>query len=213
MSNPDGSYNDPYGWTYGFEWLMNNLAIIIEPFTSYNGHDLTRFIQFVPGYDGVFYGWSPGPNEVPDQQPQRVIDFGNLFRSILPDGYLGIEHTTGKIPVGEGAQNWITGGVLDSYDTLYSEYNPFNLHEDSTWQIVGRCTRPYNRPSDQPSGDDPNPPYYLQPPTTRGIRFYIMYELLTYLWVRNEVSIEQCNETYDYFKAMAPNATLCMIRQ
>jgi hypothetical protein len=202
-------YNDPQGWTYGFEWLMDNLARIIDPLTNYEGHDLTRFICFVPGYDGVFYGWGIN-GEVPDHQPQRVIDFGNRFRTYLLEGNLGLEHTTGNIPVGSGPPDWLE--PLDAYDTLLSEYNPFNLHEDSTWQVVARCSRPYVRPSDQPSGDDPNPPFYLVD-CSRGKRFYIMYELLTYLWVRNEVSIEQCNETYDYFKAMAPSATLCMIRQ
>lgn len=204
-------YNDQNGWTYGFQWLMNNLGHIINSLINYKGKNLTKWIIFVPGYDAVFYGWSI-PGEVPDKQPQRVIDFGNLFREILPEGYLGIEHSTGKIPVGESGIDWTTNGPLDAYDTLLSEYNPFNLHSDDTWQILGRCTRPYNRPSDQPINDDPHPPYIIED-CSRGQRFYIMYELVTYLWVRNLISIEQCNQIYNYFKAMAPAATLCMIRQ
>lgn len=211
VGNPPYGYNDPQGWTYGYEWLMANVARIIQPFTDYNNHDLTKFICFVPGYDAVFYGWSI-PNEVPDLQPQRVIDFGNAFRTILPNGYLGLEHSTGKIPVGEDGKDWKMNGPLDAYDTCLSEYDPFNLHSDNTWQIVGRLTRPYNRPPDQPAGDDPHPPYIIEP-CSRGIRFYIMYELLTYLWVRGQVTVAQCNDAYDYFKAMAPAATLCMIKQ
>jgi len=210
--NPQqGQYNDPQGWTYGFQWLMNNLERILLAFKNYPGMDLTRHCIFVPGYDGVFYGWGI-PGEVPDLQPQRVIDFGNKFRSILPNGYLGIEHSTGKIPVGESGQDWKTNGPLDAYDTLLSEYDPFNLHSDNTWQIVGRCTRPYNRPPDQPANDDPNPPYIIED-CTRGKRFYIMYELFTYLWVRGHYSIQQSNDDYDYFTTMAPNATLCLVRQ
>jgi len=209
--NPQqGEYNDPQGWTYGFQWLMNNVQRIMSFLSDYQGHDLTKFCLFVPGYDAVFYGWGI-PNEVPDQQPQRVIDFGNHFRTILPNGYLGIEHSTGKIPVGESGKDWLTNGPLDSYDTLLSEYDPFNLHSDNTWQILSRCTRPYNRPSDQPADDDTNPPYIIED-CSRGKRFYIMYELLTYLWVRNEVNLEDCNNAYDYFKAMAPSATLCMVK-
>ena len=211
-NNPSfGQYNDPQGWTYGYQWITNNLARIISSLTSYNGHDLTKFIIFVPGYDAIFYGWSI-PNEVPDLQPTRVINFGHLFRAILPTGYLGLEHSTGKIPVGESGKDWKNGGPLDAYDTCLSEYNPFNLHSDDTWQIVGRLTRPYNRPSDQPSGDDPNPPYIIES-CSRGKRFYIMYELLTYLWVRDRCSIADCNNAFDYFKVMAPNATLCMVKQ
>ncbi len=211
-SNPGPEqYNDPFGWTYGFQWLMNNIERILIELKNYPVRDLTKWIIFVPGYDGVFYGWSIN-GEVPDLQPQRVIDFGNKFRSILPKGYLGLEHSTGKIPVGEDGLDWKTNGPLDSYDTCLSEFDPFNLHSDNTWQIVARLTRPYNRPSDQPNGDDPNPPYIIED-CSRGPRFYIMYELLTYLWVRNLVSIEECNNAYDYFKTMAPSATLCMIRQ
>ena len=208
--NPQqGQYNDPQGWTYGFQWLMNNLQRILSFLSNYQGHDLTRFCLFVPGYDAVFYGWGV-PGEVPDQQPSRVINFGNFFRSILPNGYLGIEHSTGKIPVGSNG-DWRFNGPLDAYDTLLSEYDPFNLHSNNTWQIVGRCTRPYNRPPDQPSDDDPTPPYIIEP-CTRGTRFYIMYELLTNRWVRGTVSLVECNQAFDYFKAMAPSATLCMIR-
>lgn len=203
-------YNDPQGWTYGYEWLMENLGRIIFPMKNYLGHDLTKFICFVPGYDGVFYGWTKP--ESPDLQPQRVIDFGRHFRTLFPDGYLGIEHTPGKIPVGEGSDNWKPGGVLDAYDTCLSEFDPFHLHSDDTWQILGRMTRPFNRPPDMPANDDPNPDYYLLD-CSRGKRFYIAYELVTYLWVRNHISLAECNDIYDYFKAMAPNATLCMVRQ
>lgn len=211
MSNPNGGYNDPQGWTYGFEWLLDNFERIVTPLTAYNDHDLTKFIIFVPGYDAVFYGWSI-PNEVPDLQPARVISFGNFFRQILPEGYLGLEHSTGKIPVGEDGVDWKTDGPLNAYDTCLSEYNPFNLASNDTWQIVARLTRPYNRPPDQPTGDDPHPPYIIEN-CSRGKRFYIMYELLTYLWVRGQVTVEECNAWYDYFKAMAPNATLCMVKQ
>jgi hypothetical protein len=206
-----GEYNDPQGWTYGYQWAMINVERVYDFLVDYQGHDLTRFIAFVPGYDGVFYGWGI-EGEVPDLQPHRVIEFGNHFRNLYPAGNLLIEHSTGKIPVGESGHDWTNGGPLDAYDGLLSEYDPFNLHSDNTWQIVGRCTRPYNRPPDQPAGDDPNPPYIIED-CSRGKRFYIMYELLTYLWVRHEVTVQDCNNAYDYFRAMAPSATLCMVRQ
>ena len=210
--NPtQGQYNDPQGCTYGYQWLIQNFGRIVGPMLNYNGHNLTKFILFVPGYDAVFYGWGI-EGEVPDQQPARVTTFGKLFRNIIPDGYLGIEHSTGKIPVGESGSDWKFGARLDAYDTLLSEYDPFKLNSDNTWQIVGRCTRPYNRPPDQPGPDDPNPPYIIEP-CTRGVRFYIMYELLTYRWVRGQVSIQECNQWVDYFTTMAPAATLCMVKQ
>jgi hypothetical protein len=86
-----GEYNDPVGNTYGFEWLMNNLDRIVKGLKgdgTPSRPDLTPFIIFRAGWDAVFYGWSPGPGEVPDLQPTRVKKFGELFRSLLPSGYL-----------------------------------------------------------------------------------------------------------------------------
>jgi len=200
-------YNDPQGWTYGYEWLMENLERILTPMMNYQGKNLTKFIQFVPGYDGVFYGWSPDGGEVPDRQPDRVIKFGQLFRKILPEGYLGIEHTPGNIPVGEGSNDYKPGGRMDNFDTIYSEYDPWNLHQDSTWQILGRFCRPYNRPPDQPAGDDPNPDYYLLD-NSRGKRFYIIYEYKTYRWVRG-CPLSEVLEAARYLHAMAPTTTIC----
>lgn len=204
-------YNDPQGWTWGYEWLMENLGRILNTLKAYPAGDLLRFCAVVPGYDGVFYGWGR-EGEVPDQQPARVLNYGNTCRRICPESYyvFGIEHTPGNIPVGEGADEWRVGDRMDWCDFLASEYNPFDLKSDSTFQIIARMTRPYNRPPGQVG--DPNPPFYLVD-CSRGKRFYIVYEILTYLWVRNEVTLEQCNAWYDYFRAMAPSATICMVKQ
>lgn len=208
LSNKERTYNDPVGWTYGHEWLMENLARILTALRNNPGRNLIKFTIFVPGYDGVFYGWGR-EGEVPDRQPERVVNFINLFRSLEPTGYLGLEHTTGNIPVGEGSTDWKTGGRLDAVDTVFSEFNPFNLHEDSSWQIIPRFTRPYIRPADQPAGDDPNPDFYLAD-CSRGKRFYIMYEIKTYRWVRG-CSYQEVLEAALYLHAMAPNATICAL--
>lgn len=201
-------YNDPQGWTYGYEWLTYNLRRILFALRTNEKRDLTKWTLFVPGYDGVFYGWGRA-GEVPDRQPERVINFGRLFRTILPNGYLGIEHTTGTIPVGEGSDNWQTGGVLDAYDTLFSEFDPWNLHQDSTWQIIGRCARPFIRPADMPAGDDDHPDFYMHD-CTRGKRFYIIYEFKTYRWTRG-CTYAEVLEAAQYLHAMAPETTICAL--
>jgi hypothetical protein len=66
------------------------------------------------------------------------------------------------------------GGLMQPYDTIMSEFN--TVHEDSFWQVAGRMVAPYHRPPDQPSGDDPNPPFYLAPGTERGPFFYVAFE-------------------------------------
>lgn len=198
--NPDGTYpyNDPQGHTYGHEWLMDNFPRIGAAL-----FDLRQYLLFVPGYDGVFYGWGNLPSEppTPDLQPQRVIDFGNLFRHVLPDGYLALEHDIGHIPVGEGGADY--SGPLQSYDVILSEFDNWPATGDPTWQIAARMLGPaYVRPSDQPSGDDPHPPFYLGPGTPRGGYFTCAYEFATYPWVRNRISAADVQKGRDYYKAL-----------
>jgi hypothetical protein len=199
--NPDGSwpYNDPVGHTYGHEWLMANFGRIALSLKHSQYGDLTKYILFSPGYDGVFYGW--GEDSGTDLQPQRVVDFGVLFRQYLPDGYLAIEHTPGKIPVGEGDSDWVAGGRMQNYDVILSEFN-WPVTGDQVWQIVGRLNRPYNRPPDQPAGDDPNPPFYLHDATPRGRVFYVPFEYATYQWTRGQVSAAQVQAARKYFYDM-----------
>jgi hypothetical protein len=202
--HPDGSYpyNDPTGHTYGYEWLCQAFPHIGTYLQRENPYgDLTQYCLFVPGYDGVFYGWSPAGGESPDHQPDRVVHFGQLFRQVLPDGYLGIEHSTGKIPVGEGGSDWAPNGRMMVYDAVLSEFN-WPTTGDQVWQVVGRLTHPYHRPPDQPAGDDPNPPFYLAHENPRGPVYYCAYEYATYQWTRGQVTAAQVQTSRDYFTAM-----------
>jgi hypothetical protein len=150
----------------------------------------------------VFYGWGIN-GEVPDLQPMRVKAFGALFRSVLPNGYLAIEHTPGTIPCGEGGSDYAAGGLMTTFDTIMSEFN--TVHEDSCWQVVGRMVSPYNRPPDQPAGDDPHPPFYLAPGTSRGPYFYVGFEPTkggVYEWCRGRCSEQDVIDTRNYLKAL-----------
>lgn len=198
-------YNDPVGHTYGQQWLMDNLARIIAGLqgdgTAANP-DLTPYIIFRPGWDGVFYGWGV-PGEVPDLQPTRVRLLGELFRSLLPNGYLSIEHTPGNIPCGEGGADYAPGGLMQNFDTILSEFS--TVHEDSCWQVVGRMVQPYNRPPDQPSGDDPHPPFYLAPGNPRGPYFYVAFEPKiggVYQWARGQCTLADVQNVRAYLHAL-----------
>lgn len=139
------------------------------------GQQRMNQLMIMPGWDGVFYGYSP----------DHVVAFGQHFRQLAPNGHLGIEMSEGHIPLGEGSSDWTPTGRMKDYDSLFVEFSPNNLHQDSTWQISGRLLGPsvYKRPSDQPAGDDPNPPMYLLG-TPRGRQFAIPFEYDTFPWVR-----------------------------
>lgn len=188
-------YNDPVGWTYGHDWLMSNFGRLVAALRA--SVDLTPWILFVPGYDGVFYGWTP----------QQVQAFGALFRSLLPDGYLGIEHDIGHIPVGNGAGDYAAGGMMTDYDVILGEFAYPQYQADSTWQVLGRMVRPYHRPPQQPANDDPNPPFYLAPNSPRGPYYYIAFEIGEYQWVRNQVTAAQLAQAGADFSAMGATFT------
>ncbi len=235
-SGPD--YNDPVGRTYGCQWLMANLERMIRALQgdgtpqSPTG-DLTAYICFRPGWDAVFYSWggTAQRSNVPlrwwrqrlhearatpvklstkelDDQQTRVKEFGELFRRVLPHGYLAIEHTPGNIPVGEGGGDYQPGGLMTTYDTIMGEYNTF--HEDSYWQIGGRMIRPWHRPPDQPAGDDPNPPMYLGHDSPRGPFFYVVFEPTkngVYEWCRGRCTREAMQQEDAYIRASGATLT------
>lgn len=169
QSNPAGGYNDPVGQTYGHQWLMAHLSAVTESLG-----DLCAYVLFLPGFDGIFYGWDPA----------QVAAFGVRFRELLPNGYLGIEFNTGHLPVGNGPGDYAPGGPMQAYDVIVCEFDR-PLTQDSTWQIAARLLGPaYRRPAEEPAGDDPTPPFYLKDGTPRGPYFTVAYEYDTYYWVR-----------------------------
>lgn len=153
---------------------------------------LAQSTLIVPGWDGVFYGWTP----------EHIVAFGQLFRSLCPDGYLGIEMSEGHIPLGEGPSDWTTNGRMSYYDVLLVEFSPDNVHQDSSWQIAGRLLGPlYRRPADQPAGDDPSPPWYMSHPSPRGRFFPVSFEYDTYYWVRGR-SVSTVNTNRQYLNSL-----------
>lgn len=180
-------YNDPVGMTYGHDWLMANLDRIMDAFAP-----IYRYIVWTPGYDGVFYGWTP----------EQCMAFAARIRARWSDAVIGIEFNTAHIPLGEGGGDYLPGGRMQNYDVIFGEFDPFDYHSDSTWQIVGRLVPDYHRPPDQPSSDDPLPPHYLSQPSPRGPFYFIPFEILTYRHVRGAVPDEEYATYRDYFTNM-----------
>jgi hypothetical protein len=154
----------------GYENAKVQLPLIVSALGELMQHTL-----IMPGWDGVFYGYTP----------EHIVELGAQFRSLCPNGYLGIEMSEGHIPLGEGPSDWTRTGRMKDYDTLLVEFSPDNLHQDSTWQITPRLIGSlYKRPPDQPADDDPHPPWYLGDGSPRGPYYPVAFEYDTYYWVR-----------------------------
>ena len=180
-------------------------APILSALLASSGYgDLNRYVLYGRLWDGVFYGSSPA----------NIAAFGQLFRSLLPNGYLAIEHNVGHIPSGGGEGDWNPGGAMSDYDVVLSEFNnglprtndqnPDTNPGSSIWMIVDRLVRPWNRPPDMPTGPqwDPSPPFYFASGSARGPYFYCAFEFDEYRWVRGQVSAAEVASERAYLQAM-----------
>lgn len=154
--------------------------------------DFNSKVLYARFWDGVFYG----------SEPENIQNFGRQFRKLLPQGNLAIEFNPGHIPVGNGPKDYAPLGMMTDYDVIVGEFNWPNYREDSTWQVVARLLAQYNRPPDQPSGDDPSPPFYLKPGNKRGQYYFWAFELAEYEWVRNQVSLSDLKTAGRYYHDM-----------
>lgn len=207
---PEGGYNDPVGLTYGHDIMMQLMPGILKSL----GPDRCRFLQIYAGYDGIFYAHSP----------DQIVQWGAMIRQYAPDSVQGIEYAVppgGGIPLGNGEADYMAGqgdnrvgGRMDDYDIISSEYDGQGsdtqclVHNDNVWQMNGRLRRPgdpYNRPPDQPSGDDPNPPAYLHD-NSRGFRLGERMEWATYYDVRGQCTVEAIENDRNYQRAQSSDA-------
>jgi hypothetical protein len=129
---------------------------------------LNQYLVYSPGWDGVFYGYTP-----------LQVNLFDYYAKRAGAKYTLIEQQTGHIPVGNGPADYQPGGLMYAYDLVLGEFGDGRF-DDSVWQILGRMQRPYVRPPEQPAGDDPNPPFYLA--SWNGI--YRVFEFAMFGFVR-----------------------------
>jgi hypothetical protein len=194
------SYNDPVGWTYGYEWLMANFPRIHDALGT-----LDPWLVYFPGYDGIVPGWATHPTYI---YPDEVDTWLLRARAVGGDGItLGLELSEGYAHWGGEGGNYTSEAGL-CLDVVAQEFpiamgppeplpKPWaemsNAERDPwsrVWSMLGHLQRPYLRPADQPADFEPNPPYYLAQPTARGPRAYWLMEYDTYLWGQHAIGPE-----------------------
>ncbi|HEX4346393.1 MAG TPA: hypothetical protein VHZ73_02410, partial [Vicinamibacterales bacterium] len=132
QSMPDGSYNDPGGCTYGYDVMMSYLPTVIQ--TLQQPIDLTPYVAFVPGYDGII-----GYNEQTQQFGPWTLDQLNAFlvrfRQLLPTGVVGVEPSAG--PLGGRLNDFLSPQAYDALDVVLLELGG-QPYDDLTWQQADR---------------------------------------------------------------------------
>jgi hypothetical protein len=112
----DGQGYDPIGWTYGWQWGMDNAARIVN--------QLSRFVTnslWSTGYDGCFPNWTA----------DQTVTMLQLLRNTLGvDGCIDTEFsgpgTMGYCHMGNGEADWVPSklGILDSFSCMSLVYPP-----------------------------------------------------------------------------------------
>lgn len=190
----------------GFPIAMAQLDLVHDALRGSTYGDLAPYVVVLPGWDGVFYGYSP----------DQIAQWGAKCRQLFL--YCGLEHQPGRIPVGEGGGDYLPGGRMTFFDLILAEFDGPN---DSTWRATARARRDYpgnqiwqigarmlgplyRRPADQPAdSDSDSPPFYLQPLSARGRFVHCAFEWVgEYLWVRGRESAADIVRDRDYFKAI-----------
>lgn len=160
--------------------------------------ELNKCVLQLPGWDGVFYGYEP---------VSKISDFAAQARA-AGALYVGLEHNSGHIPLGEGPTDFTPEGRMAGFDMVLGEVNG-TTHDDTTWQILARMAQPYVRPPDQPPHDDPPPvSNYLAAPSPRGPFYYRIFEYLIYQYVRGMSDADVATEKA-YLQACSPEQVIC----
>lgn len=209
LSNPAGGYNDPVGWTYGWQWLMANLPMI----RAQIGDARAARTVWCDGFDGCTPGWAG-----PENNWQRMNQYLDFARQTLgPAAVIAIYLSAGF---------WAWSGENDDYATpdgqnvdlvFYEGPIPFGPPApypgpnngsswDQLWQISKRLLRSlYVRPPDQPADDDSGT-IAGDFSTPRGILGRCFVEFAAYPWTRGQIDAGTVAWQRQYIKGMGwPN--------
>lgn len=194
----------------GFPVAMAQLDSLRHQLRESKYGDLAPYVVVLPGFDGVFYGYTP----------EHVQEWGEKCRALFV--YCGIEHQPGRIPVGEGGADYQPGGRMVWADLLLAEFNGPN---DSDWRVhingFDSLGRPdyngnmiwqigarmlgflYRKPGDQPGDADSfSGAGYLAPGSPRGPYVHCAFEWVgEYYFIRGQQTSEDQQRSRDYFRS------------
>jgi hypothetical protein len=127
----DGQFFDTTGWTYGWQWGMDNIERIANSLSEFNDN-----VLWSTGYDGCFPNWSPTQTTQMLQKMRSVLgDKACIDTQFSGPGSVGYSH------MGKSTGDWVPDslGILDSFSAMVLWY-PTNL--TGVQQIASRLLGP-----------------------------------------------------------------------
>lgn len=204
----DGTEPGPY--IYGYRALVDDLPRVIAALRA--PIDLTRYLVFVPGFDGIISYNEQSQGFEPWTMAQLSWYLVEL-RQLCADCYSAVEPSIG--PLGGTLPTFLKDAALTNYyrdepydalDQILNEFPPgTDQHGALSWQIADRILGPaFVRPGDM-VGDEWAPDvahWSLTQLTSRGRIVPVAYEFDTYEWVRRHIEAFGVAINRAYYRAM-----------
>ena len=142
----DGQGYDPVGWTYGWQWGMDNIKSLASSLAEYNENSL-----WSTGFDGCFPNWTPDQTRnILRKMRAELGDKAQIDTEFSGPG------TYGYIHMGNGPADWVPDslGILDNFSIMSMVIPP---DATGTQQVASRILGPAAKNIDPPNVG----PYYL----------------------------------------------------
>jgi hypothetical protein len=206
----DGTDSGPY--IYGYQALVNDLPRVIAGLRR--APDLTRYVVFVPGFDGII-DYNEQTQSFGPWSMAQLAGYLVQLRQLCGDCYSAVEPSIG--PLGGTLPEFLRDASLtnyshdEAYDALDQVLNEFppdegGQHGALSWQIADRLLGPtFIRPPDMVG--DPSAPWAdsrwsTAQPTSRGPIVGVAFEFSTYVWVRRQITAAAVALVRAYYRSM-----------
>lgn len=177
----DGIQPDPIGWTYGWQWGIDNVQRIANELEEFKDS-----VLWSTGFDGCFAVWTP------EQLVSMLMAMRQAFgQNACIDTETNGPGTVSYSHLGQGAANWVMTqlGMCDTF-SVELEVNPTPPSPDLLEGIKETAERLC----------DPNSPVYYRNQVTKK-QGMVFYETVAYWAIRKQSTPEDARNIADIAKA------------
>ncbi len=177
----DGQAFDPNGWTYGWQWGLDNIERIANSLSAFINTAL-----WSTGYDGCFPNWTRAQTILVLQRLRAV-----LGQTVCIDTEFAGPGSVGYCHMGNGAGDWTpdTLGILDNFSVEVMTYppDPTGVQQVAARLLGGQAKNidPANYLANQPPSDSNS--YLAQMDKIKKINI-CLYEDIAFQIIRKQAT-------------------------